>query len=114
MTFEKYRNNEAGFLLLDSLVTLNIIMVVILLLTPLMTDWLVDYSQAKELVEQNRLLYENTMEQNNQPITDQLDQLIERSVTPTTKQPSKTQEKGAGIAVYEIHFEPETISVEDE
>lgn len=111
MIFEKYRKNEAGFLLLDSLVTLTIIMVVILLLNPLMTDWLVDYSEAKELVEQNRRLYENTMEQNNQLFTEQL---LEQSVVPAMKQPLKTKEEGVGITIYEIQFEPETIIIEDE
>lgn len=104
LIYEKYRENEAGFLLLDSLATLIIIMVVILLMNPLMTHWLADYSKAKELVEQNRILYENTMEQNNQ-------QLNEKGIEESGR---STKKKGAGISVYEVHFEYETNVIEDE
>ena len=65
MKYEKYKKNEEGFLLLESIITLVIIMAVILFLNPLATHWLSIRQQAKDTVEKSRQFYEESMEINN-------------------------------------------------
>lgn len=91
MIFAKYRKDEAGYLLLESLITLMIVMVIIFSLMPLLTDWLVRHSQAKIAVEESRQLYEASMERNNRSIKGHL----------------TTQESELEVVIYEIHFEYE-------
>lgn len=60
----KYKNlirKEDGYLLLDSLLTLTILMAVITLLSPLTVDWLARHREAKGLVEVSRQLYEGSI-----------------------------------------------------
>jgi hypothetical protein len=53
---------EKGYLLLESLVTLSMILAIILILYPLIVDWLVLRETEKENVEHARILYEASMQ----------------------------------------------------
>lgn len=61
MIYGNYKKDD-GFLLIDNLASLTILLVIIAILIPLMIDWLGFYTEAKEKVEENRQLYEQSME----------------------------------------------------
>lgn len=58
---KKNKSSEAGYLLLESLVTVMMLTAIIVILYPLIVDWLIYRQQAKDVVEQNRQLYESSM-----------------------------------------------------
>lgn len=101
---EKYKSAEDGFLLLESLATLTIVLTVILLLNPLVIDWLSSRQTAKELVEENRLIYESSMGINGDYSKNVEDENY--SVT-NGKNKIRLKEKGTGVFIYEIYFEYE-------
>lgn len=104
MIFGKYNSVEDGFLLLESLATLAILMTVILMLNPLVVDWLSSRQRAKELVEQNRLIYESSMEIN----SDQLKNLSDENYSVMIDNNKiRLKETGTGVFIYESHFEYE-------
>lgn len=51
-------NKESGYLLLESLITLLLVVILIFTLYPLLADWLALRQNEKDRVEQNRILYE--------------------------------------------------------
>lgn len=51
---------EEGYLLLENLVTLTVLMAILIMLYPLIVDWLVARDEAKSEVELSRVLYETT------------------------------------------------------
>lgn len=59
--FKKFQTNEKGYLLLENLVTLSMLLAILLLLYPMVADWLVQRDYEKQKVEQARLLYESSM-----------------------------------------------------
>lgn len=65
MKYEKSKSQEEGFFLLESLVTLSILMLIILSVSPLIMDWLTLHQEAKESLEDSRLIYERSMELKN-------------------------------------------------
>lgn len=97
MIYGKSNTNEAGFLLLDSLATLSIVMIIILSLNPLITDWLSQRQKAKDLVEETRLIYEESMEINSK----QINHFQIEDSQPILK------EKGLGVKIYDRKFEYE-------
>lgn len=62
MIYVKNKKQEDGYLLLDSLLTLGILMVIILLMYPLLINWLVAHREAGNLVEESRQMYEDSMQ----------------------------------------------------
>lgn len=56
--FEKDNNNEDGYLLLESLTTLGVIVAVILVILPIILNWMVLRNDAKNEVEISRVFYE--------------------------------------------------------
>lgn len=97
LIYGKSNTNEAGFLLLDSLATLSIVMIIILSLNPLITDWLSQRQKAKDLVEETRLIYEESMEINSKQINHF--QIEDSQLT--------LKEKGLGVKIYDRKFEYE-------
>lgn len=104
MIYEKYNSSEDGFLLIESLATLTIVMTVILMLNPLVIDWLSSRHRAKELVEENRLVYESSMEINK----NKLEKLSNENFSIIIDENKiKLKETGTGVFIYESHFEYE-------
>lgn len=104
MISEKCKNSENGFLLLDSLVSLTVIMTIILFLNPLITNWLSQRQKAKDLVEDSRLIYEESMEINNQQREGYSH--IRNNFQSENLQ-EKMKETGQGVFIYESKFEYE-------
>ncbi len=104
MIYGKSKTNEEGFLLLDSLATLSIIMIIILFLNPLITDWLSQRQKAKDLVEETRLIYEESMEINNRQIDDFNYRRDDFQLENYEQRANKT---GLGVRIYDGKFEYE-------
>lgn len=104
MISEKCKSSENGFLLLDSLVSLTVIMTIILFLNPLITNWLSQQQKAKDLVEDSRLIYEESMEINNQQREGYSH--IRNNFQSENLQ-EKMKETGQGVFIYESKFEYE-------
>lgn len=104
MISEKCKSSENGFLLLDSLVSLTVIMTIILFLNPLITNWLSQRQKAKDLVEDSRLIYEESMEINNQQREGYSH--IRNNFQSENLQ-EKMKETGQGVFIYESKFEYE-------
>lgn len=104
MISEKCKSSENGFLLLDSLVSLTVIMTIILFLNPLITNWLSQLQKAKDLVEDSRLIYEESMEINNQQREGYSH--IRNNFQSENLQ-EKMKETGQGVFIYESKFEYE-------
>lgn len=100
------KDKQAGFLLLESLVTLSIVVAIILLVYPLVTDWLVLRQDRKELVEQNRVLYEYSLDwnaqQNEVKIIHYKQYIIQQNKSFIQV---KKSEKDSRVDIYEVHFE---------
>lgn len=56
------KDNEAGFLLLESLMTLGMIASILLLIYPTIVNWMAIRQEAKNNVELNRVFYEQSMD----------------------------------------------------
>ncbi len=104
MIYERFKKREEGFLLVDSLLTLSIIMVIILFLTPLLTNWLEQRQQAKQLVEESRLIYEESMEIINKQ-RDSLD--FSRDYFINDEYQKRLNGQGTGVVIHEKRFEYE-------
>ncbi len=61
MTLKKKLINESGYLLIESVVALSVLATLILVLFPLVVDWLVLVENEKEQVELSRALYESSV-----------------------------------------------------
>lgn len=60
MKFEKNKTNQKGYLLLESLLTLFVLLGAILLLNPLLRTWFVQKNYEQHRVEENKILYEES------------------------------------------------------
>lgn len=99
----KFRTNEKGYLLLESLVTLSIIVTILLLLYPLIVDWLLLREQEKEKVEHTRLLYETSMQW---PETHSKNEGQIYSVHATATNLTITKNnREFGVKIYEVEFD---------
>ena len=61
MKLQELRRNEAGYLLLENLVTLMVILSIIVITYPLIVDWLITREHAQQDVELSRVLYESSV-----------------------------------------------------
>lgn len=61
MKLRGLRHNEEGYLLLENLVTLMVILSVLVITYPIIVDWLVVREQRKADVELSRVLYESSV-----------------------------------------------------
>ena len=95
-----------GYLLLESLVSLFVLLMLILLLYPLIPDWFSSKETAKKQVEQARILYESSFDWNP---NHQLD-----ITAPDNQYKIKSSkhllkvvgpEKEIGVKIYESSFE---------
>ena len=55
------RRNEEGYLLLENLVTLMVILTILVITYPLIVDWLILREHAQQDVELSRVLYESSV-----------------------------------------------------
>lgn len=62
LKFEKFKNKEKGFLLLESLYTLMVIALVLTITFPLISNWLHLRHIEKNKVEASRKMYESSMQ----------------------------------------------------
>ena len=58
MKLRKLIDRENGYLLLENLITLMVIMSLLVILYPLITNWIIIRKEAKHEVEMSRVLYE--------------------------------------------------------
>lgn len=101
MRSKKSKPKEEGYLLLESLLTIMIVMVILTTLCPLIINWLSQYQENKNLVEQNRLLYEHSIFLNTEPPkwSEDTDYTI-----GIDKHLMKIKETGTEVVIYESHF----------
>lgn len=105
LKLKKDKPTENGFFLLESLLTLLILMTVLLFLNPLTIDWLLTRQEAKESLETNRRLYEQSMEMKNQ--SQEESRLEKKGTIIMEKSKSKVENQGEGVFIYESEFEYE-------
>lgn len=79
-------------------------MTIILFLNPLITNWLSQRQKAKDLVEDSRLIYEESMEINNQQ-REGFSHI--RNNFQSENLQEKMKETGQGVFIYESKFEYE-------
>lgn len=94
----KNNSREEGYLLLESLLTLTILMTIILMMCPLVVDWITNQQEAKKLVEESRIQYESSMTLKNSQ-SNQLEYSIKN------KKQIEIKEVGTEVSIYEIIFE---------
>lgn len=58
MIYEK--NNEGGYLLIESLTTLGVITAIIFIVFPIVVNWLIVRNDSKREVEMHRVFYEES------------------------------------------------------
>ncbi|MDN6196302.1 MAG: hypothetical protein L0I93_07415 [Atopostipes suicloacalis] len=104
MKYERNNSAEAGFFLLESILTLSIIMFIILTINPLIVEWLSTYQEAKNSVEENRIIYEKSMEISYPDFTEGMNK---NSSVIFKKDRIKIKEAGTGVFIYESKFELE-------
>lgn len=61
MKLENQLQDEKGYLLIENLVTLSVILTILVILYPLIVQWLVIREEAKQSVENSRVLYESSV-----------------------------------------------------
>lgn len=61
MKLRELQHNEEGYLLIENLVTLLVILSVLVITYPLVVDWLVFRENRKHDVEVSRVLYESSI-----------------------------------------------------
>ncbi len=101
LKLQKLRINERGYLLLESLVTLAMIASILLLLYPLIVDWLVLREHEKEHVEDMRGLYEHSMQWPQFKDTE-APYLVETTDTSLTIFKNK---QAMGVEIYEVEWD---------
>lgn len=103
MELRRIKANEEGFLLFESLVTLSIIVTILIVLYPLLVDWLVLRETEIKTVEQARTLYELSMEwpEYNQEYISKSYKI--QSTTNSLMVTGNNQK--IGVNIYEVHFE---------
>lgn len=102
MILKKLGNDEDGYLLLESIVTLSIIVTLLLSLYPLIVDWLVLRDTERDRVDQTRILYEESIEWRNIKSSSNYDGYDIQTHPNGLKIKKKTQT--IGVEVYEVKF----------
>jgi len=100
--FKKLQTNEKGYLLLESLITLSVILAILLLLYPLLVDWLVLRDNEKQIVEQTRVLYESSMTWSQAPYEENIEN-YSVTKTPTALTVSHNN-RNFEVEIYEVNF----------
>jgi len=100
--FKKLQTNEEGYLLLESLVTLSVILAILLILYPLLVDWLVLRDNEKQVVEQTRVLYESSMTWSQASDEENIENYRVTS-TPTSLKVSHNN-RNYEVEIYEVNF----------
>jgi len=100
--FKKFQTNEKGYLLLESLVTLSVILALLLIIYPLLVDWLVLRDNEKQTVEQTRVLYETSMTWSQAPYTENIEN-YRVTGTPTSLTVSHNN-RNFEVEIYEVNF----------
>ena len=60
LKLRKLSDSENGYLLLENLITLIVIMTLLVILYPLITNWIIIRKEAKHELEMSRVLYETS------------------------------------------------------
>lgn len=101
MKYKKSLAKEEGYLLLESLLTITILITITIALCPLIINWLSNHQEAKSLVEENRQLYESSIILNNQLPHQQTN---ERYTIQLDKTRIQINETGTEVIIYESVF----------
>lgn len=107
LKFEKIKKQETGYMLLESLLTLIVIATILVMFFPMITDWFMLRNNEKYNVEQNRLLYEQSM---NWPTELVNETRIARNISYQIKSNADeikvtSQHNEVGVIIYEVDFE---------
>lgn len=98
------KDNEAGFLLLESLVTLGMIASIILFIYPNIVNWMSIRQETKNNVELSRVFYEHSMDwkttQSLNNIKNDYDIQSNEKLLRITKNDRKIE-----VVIYEYEFE---------
>ena len=101
MKSKKLRINDKGYLLLESSIALTIIATILLVLYPLIVDWLILRDHVKENVEDTRVLYEHSMQWPQIQKTDN-NYLVKTNDTSLTVIKNN---QSIGVEIYEVEFD---------
>lgn len=101
MRFKKSIPKEDGFLLLESLLTMTILVVVMMILCPLAINWVSIHRETKNLVEESRQLYEGSLILNDQQ-TKQFKSMDDG--IRVDKNRMKIRGNGTEVVIYETVF----------
>lgn len=100
MILKRMLKNEQGYLLIESLMGLTILSILILVLYPLLVDWILLVEVEKEQVEIARVLYESSFDWPNAPGR------TGYTIQQNQKALILTDEKNTmDVSIYESHFE---------
>lgn len=102
MRYKKLVFKEEGFLILESLLTLMILLAVITVLLPLIVNWLAKHQESGDFVEENRQLYERSILLNNESI-EHLDK--QEYMFEIYTHCIQIKESGTEVVIYETVFE---------
>lgn len=100
LILKRILKNEKGYLLIESLMGLSIVSVLILVLYPILVNWLLLVETEKEQVEMTRVLYESSF---NWPNKSEITRY-------TIRQDKQSlilldQKNKVGVYIYETQFE---------
>lgn len=100
---KKWISNEEGYLLLESLVTLSMLVAIILGLYPLIIDWLVLRDTERALAEHTRILYEESIKWQSEAVTRNYEGYYIQT-SPNSLKITKNNQT-IGVDIYEATFE---------
>lgn len=101
MKYKKLNPKEEGYLLMESLLTIIILMTIIMVLCPLIISWLSQHQEAKVLVEESRQLYESSLILNSTQTMPLADEFYTIQID---KQHMQIPETGTEVIIYESKF----------
>lgn len=100
LKLRRLRHNEEGYLLLENLVTLMVILSVLVITYPMIVDWLVIREQRKADVELSRVLYESSVNWPDSRKTDR-DYKIQAGEYSLIVEQNR---QSMGVEIHAIHF----------
>lgn len=101
LRYKKLSEEEDGYLLLESLLTLIILMAVSISLCPLAVSWLEKHQESKNSLEECRQLYESSIILNNEQAKQPED---DRNIIQSDKYGIRIKDSRAEVVIYESIF----------
>lgn len=102
LIFVKNKENEDGFSFIESLLTLLIVMTIITLVFPLLINWLQHHLEASKFIEENRYLYEFSL---NEGIDHSSPEGNGKYTVEVNRKSIQIKETRTGVFIYESSLE---------